>query len=213
MHSTAYKYSIAKAAKIIGTAIVGAEATLADGRVEQEPAMTDRMIARIELALEGVEINGITWKAKTLTDRGRGAQEFRYGADFMGVLEVSTPGYSVRKGFLAQAKMIKRSGYLDTRTLVKQCDQMLKLSPEAYVFLYKESGVEVTSATAVVAASGNLNAVKSQKARKFFQQHLECMIGDRNIFSATPHGLEDLLQKAEARKGLVISATASAYLQ
>lgn len=212
MHSTAYKSSITKAAKIIGAAINGAETDLREQLIEHEPAMTDRMLGRIVQALEGARINGIIWKAKTLTDRGTGSQESRVGADFMGVLEVATPGYFIKKGFLAQAKMIRRNGFLDTRDLVEQCERMLDLSPEAYVFLYKESGVEVISANAVVGSSGNLNAIKPQKAQKFFQQHLECMVGDRKISSPTPAGLDDLLQRAEARRGLVITAASSHYL-
>jgi len=212
MRSTAYKSSAAKVAKIIGVAIEGAEAALTEGRIEQEPAMTDRMLGRIEQALENLEIGGITWKAKTLTDRGRNAQEARLGADFMGVLDVQVPGYLVKKGFLAQAKMIRRWGFLDTRDLVEQCERMLAVSPDSFVFLYSEKGVVVTSATAVVAASGNLSAVHKEKVQKFFLSHLMCMIGDRAISSPTPSGLEDLLQRANARRGLSITAASPLYL-
>jgi hypothetical protein len=212
MRSTAYKSSAAKAAKVIGAAIQGAEVALSEGRIEQEPAMTDRMLGRIEQALENLEIGGITWKAKTLTDRGRNAQESKFGADFFGVLDVRVPGYYVQKGFLAQAKMIRRWGFLDTRDLVQQCERMLILSPDSFVFLYTEKGVQVTSATAVVAASGNLSAVHKEKAQKFFLSHLLCMIGDRAISSPTPAGLDELVQRANARRGLSITAESSFYL-
>jgi len=212
MSPTAYKSSAAKAAKIIGAAIQGAEAALSEGRIEQEPAMTDRMLGRIEQALENLEIGGITWKAKTLTDRGRNAQESRFGADFFGVLDVKTSGYFVQKGFLAQAKMIRRNGTMDMRDLVQQCDRMLSFSPDSFVFLYTEKGVQVTSATAVVAASGDLAAVHKEKAQKFFLDHLMCMIGDRAIRSPTPAGLDDLLQSANPRLGLLITAASHFYL-
>jgi len=212
MRSTAYKSSAAKAAKVIGTAIQGAEIALSEGRIEQEPAMTDRMLARIEQALEYREIGGITWQAKTLTDRGRNAQESKMGADFIGVLDVRVSGYFVEKGFLAQAKMIRRGGFMDMRDLVQQCERMLSLSPDSYVFLYTEKGVFVTSATAVVAASGNLSAVHTEKAQKFFLSHLMCMVGDRAISSPTPAGLDELLQKANARRGLLITAASPTYL-
>ena len=58
MSPTAYKSSAAKAAKIIGAAIQGAEAALSEGRIEQEPAMTDRMLGRIEQALENESLQG-----------------------------------------------------------------------------------------------------------------------------------------------------------
>lgn len=206
MRPSAYKSSLRKAAKIIGAAITGAETALLAGQVEQEPAMTDRMLGRIEQALSGVEINGVIWKAKTLTDRGRGAQETKVGADFMGVLEVSIPGYAVKKGFLAQSKLIRRWGTLDLRELVSQCERMLQFSPVSYVFLYDPRGVSVVSANSVVAAGGNLDAVKRQKAQKFFEDHLACMIGDRAISSPTPAGLDDLMNRAHARRGILIRA-------
>lgn len=39
---------------------------LIDGRIEQEPAFTDRMLGRIEQAMTEYEINGVKWTAKTL---------------------------------------------------------------------------------------------------------------------------------------------------
>jgi hypothetical protein len=209
MYATTYKATVARAAKIIGAAIKGAEDAMLDGRLEHEPAMTDRMLGRIEQAFEfgeGIQIKNIVWKAKTLTDRGPRSQESRMGADFMGVLEVNVPGYQVSKGFLAQAKMIRRSGYLDTRELCRQCELMLALSPASYVFLYGEKGVEVISANAVIATGGNLDAVQRETALKFFKNHLACMIGDRAISSATPEGLAELQKKADVRQCLVISA-------
>lgn len=212
MRSTAYKTSAAKAAKVVGAAIQGAETALSEGRIEQEPAMTDRMLGRIEQALVNLEIGGIIWKAKTLTDRGRNAQESRLGADFVGVLNVKTEGYFVAKGFLAQAKMIRRNGFDDMRELVQQCEQMLVLSPDSFVFLYTEKGVEVTSANAVIAASGNLSAVHGEKAQKFFLNHFLCMIGDQAISRATPAGLDELVEKANSRRRLLITATSHFYL-
>ena len=60
--------------------------TLKDGRIEQEPAFTDRMLGRIEYSMERCRTKNLRWTAKTLTDRGRNSQESRYGADFMGGL-------------------------------------------------------------------------------------------------------------------------------
>lgn len=48
--------------------------SLGDGTVEQEPAFTDRMLGRIAEAMQGFEVKGVRWTAKTLTDRGPGAQ-------------------------------------------------------------------------------------------------------------------------------------------
>src|SRR5262249_10520646 len=61
---------------------------LADGRIEQEPAFTDRMLGHIEEAMIDFEVKGVRWRAKKLTDHGPNAQEKRFGADLIGVLDV-----------------------------------------------------------------------------------------------------------------------------
>src|SRR5687767_4557019 len=81
---------------------------LREGQVEQEPAMTDRMLGAIAESLRNFTVNGIRWQSKTLTDHGPGTQESRFGADFMGVLNINLPEFSVSKGFLAQSKLLKR---------------------------------------------------------------------------------------------------------
>ena len=128
-----------------------------NGLVEQEPAITDRLLARmtdaavrtdeliegIRASLDGFTLKGVRWTAKTLTDRGRGAQEKEYGADFMGVLAIELPEYSVRKGFLAQAKIAwpdMRWPEPERERMRGQCRQMLELSPASFVFLVLPRG-------------------------------------------------------------------------
>ncbi len=48
---------------------------LGRGRIQQEPAVTDRLLGIMEHVLNRETIGGVTWTAKTLTDRGRGSQE------------------------------------------------------------------------------------------------------------------------------------------
>jgi hypothetical protein len=72
---------IRDAATHIADAANGTVEALVEGRVEQEPAFTDRMLGRIETAMEGYVTKGVRWTAKTLTDRGRNSQEREFGAD------------------------------------------------------------------------------------------------------------------------------------
>jgi hypothetical protein len=113
---------------------------LQSGRVEHEPALTDRMLGAVEDRLRDFSTNGISWSAKTLTDRGPRSQEATYGADFMGVLNVNLPEIQISKGFLAQAKLIRDDGYLDIERLGEQCRKMLALSPDSFVFFYSYAG-------------------------------------------------------------------------
>lgn len=198
-----YRRAVRAVAERIGSAIDLAVNALCEGRVEQEPAMTDRMLGAIEQGVQG-NISGIKWSAKTLTDRGGGSQESKFGADFMGVLHVDLPDYKVSKGFLAQAKMSKRSSKRDMRQLRRQCEKMLKLSPDSFVFIYGMSGVRVIPAIAVLATESAMGELYSRSAKRFFEEHLERFIGDRNISCPSPETLEDLREKFEARSAILL---------
>lgn len=130
---------------------------LEDASIEQEPDLTSRLLESIEGKinelnfkevlkpklnsktqwLEGVNVSstaGIHWTSKVLTDRGRGAQENIFGADLLGVLKISVKNFIVKKGFLAQAKLIKPGRSPNFKDLKKQCEKMLKISPASFVF-------------------------------------------------------------------------------
>jgi hypothetical protein len=87
------------------------------------------MLGRIEAAMENFKINGLVWKAKTLTDRGRHAQESEFGADFLGTLDIDLNGYKTKKGFLAQAKFTRSLNAAELSRLQTQCNQMLDYTP------------------------------------------------------------------------------------
>ncbi|MDD5705220.1 MAG: hypothetical protein PHR35_04800 [Kiritimatiellae bacterium] len=108
-----YYHAVREVARHSGEAIDHSVDALRDRKVEQEPAMTDRMLGAIEESLSDFTSRDIRWRAKTLTDRGRGAQETTYGAYFLGVLNIDLPDFTVAKGFLAQAKLLRRSTIYD----------------------------------------------------------------------------------------------------
>ncbi|MFO0856136.1 MAG: hypothetical protein U0640_02125 [Phycisphaerales bacterium] len=194
-------------ARQISEAISGVVEALRAGRVEHEPAFTDRMLQAIETRLDGKNIHGVHWQAKTLTDRGRDSQERLYGADFMGVLSIDLPGYRATKGFLAQAKLVRGRSTGTASDLVRQCNAMLELSPMSFVFLYGPSGVEVASATAVVGAGGRTSGVYKQSTLGFFEDHLKCSIGDQRIQLPHADTLKVLASNTPARSALVLQAT------
>jgi hypothetical protein len=156
--------------------------------VEQEHHLTDRLLGRISQAVEGYRVKGVTWKAKTLTDKGPGAQEKQYGADFVGVLEIELPEYKVKKGFLAQSKLTS-NGFMNRREfqrMVEQCRQMLELSPDSFIFHQSTDGIRVIPAISVVGASRpevafDPASVYSRKISTFYEEHFECFIGNQRI--------------------------------
>jgi hypothetical protein len=129
---------------------------LRNGRIEQEQAITDRLLGVMEYVLNGETTAGVKWTVKTLTDRGRGSQESEFGADFLAALELSLDGYQVAKGFLAQSKLVEPSqnfGSNEVKRLKEQCEKMLSHSSASFVFLYsQQSGIVVVPAIKVIAA-------------------------------------------------------------
>lgn len=98
---------VREAAQVVANAANLALEGYRDGATEQEPSLTDRMLGRIEGAMDALNTRGVKWQAKTLTDRGPGAQESEFGADSAGVFSVDLDDYRVAKGFLAQAKRLE----------------------------------------------------------------------------------------------------------
>ena len=183
-----------------------------DGRLEQEPAITDRMLGAVEEAMRGFTAKGITWTAKTLTDRGRGSQESRFGADFAGVLSIDLPGYCVSKGFLAQAKLIEPDESVPTAEfdhMQNQCDRMLSLTPDSFVFLYTMTEIRIVPALSVLSSRRrNPHDFYSRSIARFYEEHFECFIGDRKLSAATPDGLEALAGDYGTRRILFLGARA-----
>jgi hypothetical protein len=177
-----------------------------DGVIEHEPTFTDRLLGGIEEAMDEFEVKGVRWRSKTLTYQGPHAQESRYGADFVGVLSIDVPGYSVSKGFLAQAKRIDPNEIMASRdwtAMKSQCEKMLELSPDSFVFLYSKEGISVVPAISVVGASTwNPHDLSSRSITRFYEEHFQCFIGDRQISSPTIETLREL----EARRLLYLAA-------
>lgn len=182
---------------------------LRQGLVEQEPHLTDRLLGRITQAVDEYRSKGVRWSAKTLTDHGRGTQEKSYGADFVGVLDIDLPDYKVKKGFLAQAKLLrsKRMPIGEFRRLVSQCQKMLDLSLAAFVFHQSVYGIRVIPAIAVVASNRpeilfDPDGLYSRSIGRFYEGHFECFYGDRAINRPT----NTMLAELEARSLLYLAA-------
>jgi hypothetical protein len=198
----AYYHAVRGMARRMARATERTVDALASDRIEQEPAFTDRMLGAIEESVDGYRAKGIRWEAKTLTDRGAGSEESKFGADFLGVLNIELPDFSIAKGFLAQAKLVRHGSVQNTTVLKQQCEKMLRLSPDSFVFLYSDEWVRVVPAVSVLGTDTDPIELYSRSAARFFEHHLECFIGDREIRAATPKALERLRERYNARSAL-----------
>jgi hypothetical protein len=186
---------------------------LGASRIQQEPSVTDRLLGTMEHALNGTKIGGLTWTAKTLTDRGRGSEEHEFGADFAAVFRVRTPEFTIAKGFLAQAKLLEPSGSFgsaEAARLKKQCQSMLEHSAASYVFLYSQQvGIVIVPACEVVGARAcNPHELTTRSMRAFYTDHFDCFIGDMAISSADNKGLAELRERRNARRLFLLSGAA-----
>jgi hypothetical protein len=186
--------------------------SLNTGDIQQEPHFTDRMLGRIEEAMEDYVVKGVRWTAKTLTDHGRKTQEIKYGADFLSSVEFDLPSYAVKKGFLAQSKLIEPDAYFapsEYDRLKDQCDKMLRLSPESFVFLYHRDGITVVPAQSVASSRGRMNphTLYGRDISRFFEEHFQCFLGDARLNSSRIDTLDKLHELADARAMLRLKAT------
>ena len=107
----------------------------------------------------------------------------------MGVLDVKVTDLRVKKGFLAQAKRAEPDTSFsrdEWARLQGQCETMLQRSPDSFVFLYsKEKGIRVVPAIEVLGSSSR-NPFQSydRSFQRFFEQFIQCFVGDRRLKKA-----------------------------
>lgn len=195
-------------------AVIAETLTLRDltsSRIEQEPPITDRLAARLADAINDYPSGKITWHAKTFTDRGPNSQESKFGPDLLGTLSVQTTEYDVKKGFLAQAKLVEPDEPFSATEYAKlkgQCAKMLTISPASYVFLYSSRGFVVFPALAVVSSSQrNPHDFDAISLDYFFFGHGACFFGDRRLSNSDITKIEEIRREYDARVALSMIAS------
>lgn len=182
------------------------------GQVEQEPALTDRIFESIETTLELSDVGSVVWRGYNLGDRGRRSPESRYGADGLVVLHALVGGTPINKGFLLQAKFNDRNQVVrpgEYARMKAQCDDMLKVSPTSFIWLYDRGEITVVRARDVVDnASGQVLdvPVAGQTLERFLHSFFGCEIGDRRFRASNLIELERVATDSRIRNGLLLTA-------
>jgi hypothetical protein len=200
-----YENAFNAAASRIASADRKTTEACAQSDIPDEPAFTASLVTRIIDALNDFEKGGIRWNARILSSHGKNTEESEFGADFMGSLTLELDDFSVKKGFLCQAKRQEPGKSLrqsEWDRMNKQCEQMLTLTPESYVFIYSLNGVFVIPAISVTSCTTrtDLHTLHPKKLYLFYKDHFKCFIGDIKIIDTTFHTLSNL----RARQGLEI---------
>jgi hypothetical protein len=205
------RYILRSVSQLVTQAAKQTLADLRDGWVEQEAPFTDRLVTNLQNQIDGKTVKGIRWKAKTLTDRGPQSQENLFGADFLGVLTLDLQELSVTKGFLAQAKLIHRrrkANNTEFNRLKDQCHKMLKVTPDAFVFLYSRRGIKIVPASTIVGtSSSNLRSLADRTIGRFFTEYVECFIGDPKLEAPSLEKFRAIADRYQVRQGLYLYAS------
>lgn len=182
------------------------------GEFDQEPQLTDRFFGALRGALSESPIEGLSWRAHTLADRGPNSAENLYGADALVVLDIQIRGFTAQKGILAQAKILDSNRPMrkdDFNDLREQCRKMLELSPDSFVWLYTRKGILVLPAISVVGLSPEnrkLGSAVHWGFTYFVKSFIDCFVGDGQFKCAKRAELERVAEVASARSALLLQA-------
>lgn len=177
-----------QAARAADRAVSAAMEKYAYGHVTDEDDITGVLIGRLDAAFDE-NIGGINWSSSILRHRkGGAAQEKKAGADMLIHVSIKTPELTYSKGVLIQSKRVDDGVEMTVdshRNLLGQCDKMLDITPDSFVFNYTKSGMRCASANKIAGASSRiLNDSCNLTAYRFFLELFRCTTGDRSITSA-----------------------------
>lgn len=204
---------------------------LSEQAIETEPSLTDRFLGAIDNIFEanGFEANGFLIKSRTLRDRGRNAPEHEFGPDFISVLNINISNYSLSKGFLVQAKLagkeeiniIDKKPYPEVQVyfpsnkaknnsrLLTQCEQMLNITPDSFVFVYSTFGIYVVPAStfASIKSTSSPQSVYSKTLERFYKDFLMSYIGDRRLNAYDDETLRRLSSQTFSNSAMLVDVS------
>lgn len=177
-----------RAAKAVHETMAG----YSGGNYEDEDDMTGVLVGALSAHI-GMQGGPIRWNAKVMRHRrGVAAEESVSGADLLIHISLSTPELKYSKGVLVQAKRTEPDLPMtngEHKRLLDQCDKMLAITPDAFVFNFSKRKMRCGSALRVKGSSTDLVAACPLTPYRFFLEFFRCTTGDQRI---TSHHFRDL---------------------
>src|SRR3989338_3158481 len=138
---------------------------------EEEEDITARFLENIKRDFEEIKSESHKIETQIFRRKGPKSEENRLGADFAIILEINNKKDHIKKYFLAQSKKCKSKSRLRfDKLLISQCEKMMSITSDSFVFVYTKKGIFVQSA---------LNKVLAfKKVRDFFVDFVNCFIGE-----------------------------------
>ena len=152
---------------------------LRDKRFSEEEDISARLAERIECEIES-DYKDIKVKATTFKRKGIHSEEKTLGADLMVVLEINKKDENLQKSFLVQAKkgeiVSSHIKLAHDKKLIVQCNKMLTITSDSFVWIYTESGIFVVPAYGIKNRNPNRKSLSS-----FFKEFFSCFVGDHKL--------------------------------
>jgi hypothetical protein len=177
-----------QAARAVDHAVTTTMREFRVGYHRQEEAITGVLLGSIRSELNAVDTPGLSWTASILTNRGKGAEEKRFGADFLIHVQMQTSTDNYSKGILVQAKRVEPNlnmGPKDHAELLAQCRRMLRVTAAAFVFDYARGAMRCGAASRIIGSTRrDLYNICGWTPYRFFLELFRCPIGDPRFTSA-----------------------------
>ena len=196
------------AATRIGEAADGTTRSVTEGPEPSAPKLIEQWVRAAARSVDGFRHGNLRWRSKALVAAAEQAAAAQ--VDLLCVLDVDLPGYTARRGFLAQAFAIDAEHPPDSgrlQTLRSRSATLLRSTAAAFVLVLRSRGPVVVPASAVVAATGRPDRLHKRKVGHFFEEFFSGFLGDPKMAqvageeSAT---LETLMARRKARAGLAL---------
>ena len=185
--------------------------------VHDEDDFTSRMADRIERSVDGAFVGGMKWEIITrkLPWRGPKSEESRFGADLGLVLRMSGRGFDVTKGYLIQAKMVEalqfevlgKPPFGEGDRIFTQCEDMLNITQESYVWLYSQTGISILRAGSMVETdSSRIPKMRRQSLHGFMMRAFMSWNGDYRLGDLGKQSLESMMEEFRVKQAILIHA-------
>jgi hypothetical protein len=146
------------------------------GTIKEEEDITAQLASEIESRINEYRYRDIIIMAKVFS---RSSEEKIIGADLGVILNIDNG--RIQKAFLAQAKKGQyNTGYLRIGRirLDVQCQKMLNVSSDSFIFIYTHQGIFV-----VPAFNYQNYYLNHKNLGRFFSDFLKCFIGDHKLIN------------------------------
>ncbi|MEO9612955.1 MAG: hypothetical protein ABJG86_17815 [Nitratireductor sp.] len=186
--------------------------------VHDEDDFTSRMADRIERSVDGAFVGGMNWRVETrkFPWRGAGAEESLFGADLGLVLRMSGKDFDVSKGYLIQAKMLQalplettgKAPFTKNDRVFEQCDKMLGITSESYVWFYSQMGISIIRAGSMVGTDPKrIPEMYRQSLHGFMTRAFMSWNGDYSLGDLSKNSLEMMTEEYRVKQAVLIHAT------